>query len=285
MGKIIDQAFMQLVQTLTLQINLSLKNGNLGNKRSSAKGSSVEFSDYREYIPGDDFRRIDWNAIARFEKVFIKLFMEEQESPVTLFLDRSTSMDFKGKKEAAIKVTATFAYAALADYDTVSIALFNEKTQNFLSGLRGGAAFNRVIDMLETTEFSGESNLYDVVYNWQTRFKKGITVITSDFMYDSRFEEVMKLLSFHKQRVVICHVLSKEELQPIIDENMRLVDSENHEYMDIQAGAEAVKIYQEALLRYMNGIKKVCKKYGADYLLIDSSKPIENFIKHVHGIR
>ena len=89
MDKIIDQKFLELLKTLTLRIRLSLKGGNLGSKRSKAIGSSVEFSDYREYNPGDDFRRIDWNAYARFEKVFIKLFMQEQESPVTVFIDKS----------------------------------------------------------------------------------------------------------------------------------------------------------------------------------------------------
>ncbi len=100
-------------------------------------------------MPGDDFRRIDWNALARFEKVFIKLFMEEQESPVTVFFDESLSMRMNNKKEVGVKVSAAFAYLALAEYDTTSLIKFSDGIDAMLSGLRGKSAFNQLVTVLE----------------------------------------------------------------------------------------------------------------------------------------
>jgi uncharacterized protein (DUF58 family) len=284
MGQIIDQHFIELLKTLTLRISLSLKGGNLGNKRSKSIGSSVEFSDYREYMPGDDYRRIDWNAYARFEKVFIKLFMQEQESPVTLFMDKSASMNEYNKRETAIKIIGTFSYIALADYDTVSIVMFDEMIRKSLVNLRGTTSFNRVISELENLPFEGESNLYETVYQWQPKLKKGISIIVSDLMFDHEIEKVIRLLAFNKQRVVLCHVLSENELNPVFEENARIIDAETKEHMDISTGIDAINLYKKTLNEYINTIKMHCSKYGVDYILVHTEQPIEAFIKHIQSI-
>lgn len=284
MGKIIDQHFQELLKTLTVRIRLSLKSGNLGSKRSKAIGSSVEFSDYREYLPGDDFRRIDWNAYARFERVFIKLFMQEQESPVTIFMDKSDSMKEHNKRETAIKVTGTFSYVALADYDTVSLVMFEDGIKETLVNLRGSSSFNRVITGLEEASFNGMSNLYESIYRWQPKLKKGISILVSDLMYDHQIEKVIRLLAFNKQRVIVCHVLSKEELSPVFDENVRIIDSETKDYMDINTGIEAINLYKKKLDTYLKEIKSICTKYGVDYMLVNTDQPIEGFMKHIQSI-
>jgi len=281
MGNIIDQHFLELLQTMTLRIQLSLKNGNLGNKRSRSTGSSVEFSDYKEYLPGDDFRRIDWNAYGRFEKVFVKLFMQEQESPVTVFLDISKSMSFEDKKETAIKIAATFSYVALSDYDTVSVALFNEGVTQSLINLRGSISFNRVMNLLETSQFKGTSNLLESIQQWEPRLKKGISIIVSDLMFDHELDKVIRLLSFKKQRVIVCHVLSETELNPLFDENMQLIDIETQATLDIDTGIEAINLYKHKLEEYMHDLQTTCKKYKTDYVFVNTSIPIEQFIKQI----
>lgn len=284
MGTIIDQGFLELLKTMTLNIQLSLKSGNLGNKRSKSTGSSVEFSDYRDYMPGDDFRRIDWNAYGRFEKVFIKLFMQEQEAPITVFIDKSASMGTIEKMEAAIKIAATFCYIALTDYDTISITEFNHELQKNLTQLRGKASFNQVIKFLEQMEFEGNSSLYEAVKKWEPRFKKGMTILISDLMYDHQFEKVIRLLSFKKQRVILCHVLNEEELNPVFNENVRIIDLETNEGLDIDTGVEAINLYKQALAQYMIDIRSLCKKYQVDYVFVEANKSIEHFMKQIHGI-
>lgn len=279
MGQIIDSQFLGLLETLTLKIRLALKNSQMGSRRSTAKGSSVEFSDYREYMPGDDFRRIDWNALARFEKVFIKLFMEEQESPVTVFVDYSDSMGMYDKKATSVKVAATFAYLALAEYDTTSMVLFDEEIKSQMAGLRGKSAFNQLINMLETAPTSGTTDLYRTISGWQSKFRKGVTVIVSDLLYDHRLEEVMALLAFKKQKVILCHILGAQELKPMVDENVRLTDLETDQFMNLDAGVAVTEIYQRALASYMKEIQGLCAKYRAEHIVVDTSQPIENFIR------
>lgn len=285
MPKIIDAQYLALLETLTLKIRLALKNSQMGQRRSSAKGSSVEFSDYREYMPGDDFRRIDWNALARFEKVFIKLFMEEQESPVSIFVDHSDSMGMYGKRETAAKVASAFAYLALSEYDTTSMVLFDSGIKGQLAGLRGKNSFNRIIDVLESAETSGQTDLYRTISGWQNKFRKGVTVLVSDFLYDHRLEEVMALLAFKKQKIILCHVLGTEELKPVIDENVRLTDSETDRYMNLDAGVAVVNIYERALESYMKEINGLCTKYGAEHIIVDTSQPIENFIRELNRMK
>jgi len=285
MEKILDSHYLELLKTLTINIQLSLKSGNLGNKRSKSTGSSVEFSDYRTYMPGDDYRRIDWNAYARFEKVFIKLFMQEQECPVTVFLDKSASMSMKNKKETAIKVAAAFVYVALADYDTVSLISFDDREGRSNEKIRGIQGFSRMMQLFESMEFGGNSDLYQVLYRYQPKLKKGITVVVSDLMYDHQIEKVLRLLQFNKQKVIICHVLSDEEINPVFGENVRIIDSETEDYLDIDTGVEAINRYKKMLKNYLNEIKSSCQKSGVDYILVPTDQPIENFIKHLQSIR
>lgn len=284
MGAIIDQSFLEMLKTMSLRIQLTLKNGNLGNKRSRSTGSSVEFSDYKEYLPGDDFRRIDWNAYGRFEKVYVKLFMQEQESPVSIFLDSSASMDYDKKREIAVKVAATFSYVSLADYDTVSMALFNSKIIDHVLNLRGGNNFNRILRMLEESEFSGRTDLLQTIQSFQPQLKKGITVMISDLMFGHELEKVLRLLSFKKQRVILCHILSEAEINPIFEENMQLIDMESNDKLDIDTGIEAINLYKNKFTQYINDIQSTCKKYKAEYLLINANEPIEQFMKQVHGL-
>jgi uncharacterized protein (DUF58 family) len=281
---VVDQQFLELLKTMTLRIQISLKNGNLGNKRSRSTGSSVEFSDYKEYMPGDDFRRIDWNAYGRFEKVFVKLFMQEQESPVTVFMDISASMHYEEKRDAAIKVAATFAYVALSDYDTVSVALFNKSIVQSCVNLRGNSSFNRIIGLLEDSRFEGTSNLIDSIKFWEPRLKKGITVVISDLMYDHELEKVIRRLSFKKQRVVVCHILSETELNPFFEENMQLIDMENKETLNIDTGIEAINLYKQKLETYMKDIHSICKKYKTEYVFVNANVPIEQFLKQLQSI-
>ncbi len=103
-------------------------------------------------------------------------------------------------------------------------------------------------------------------------------------MYDHRIEKVIRLLQYNRQRVVVCHVLSEEELSPVFDENVRIIDSETKEHMDVDTGVEAINLYKRTLADYLNEIKGNCSKYGVDYMLIHTGQPIESFIKHVQSI-
>ena len=203
---------------------------------------------------------------------------------MTVFQDTSESMNAFNTRETAIKAAATFTYSALADYDTVSTVLFKDGIGKFSHNLRGTKSFNRLVADLEDYSFGGESDLFKAVYPWQNKLRKGITVIISDLMFDHQIEKVIRLLAYKKQRVVLCHVLAEEEINPTFDENVMLVDSESGETMDIDTGYEAVNLYKQKLQDYVNEIKGVCSRYKVDYMLINTKDPFEGFIKHIQSI-
>jgi uncharacterized protein (DUF58 family) len=220
MNQLFDNNFLDKIQQLTLNAKFTIDGTFAGNRKSRSKGSSVEFSDYREYVPGDDFRRIDWNAYGRFEKLFIKLFMEEREAPVTIFLDVSKSMDWgePNKSIASRRLAAALSYISLSNFDRVSVVCFDELIKENCKNVRGKIAFYRITNLLENVQYTGNSNIQKTVESYPVQWGRGITVIISDFFSQGSFSQVLKHLKYNKQVIYICHILSPQEIQPDISE-------------------------------------------------------------------
>ncbi len=281
MAKVIDSQYIKLLQSVSLNLSANAKNNRLGKRRSLSKGTSVEFSDYREYIAGDDYRRIDWNALARFEKLFVKLYVEEQESPLTILFDASNSMGTQDKRVAAIKTAALFAYTSLREYDSVNVAIFNDAVIREIRNLHSAKSFYHFSEALETLNFDGKSNLYGALRSLYRTRKKGYTIIVSDLLYDSKLDEVFDMLAFKKQHTIVCHILSDDDINPHYDKHVRLKDIETREEIDVDINDRVMDIYQKNFKDYIDGIKNTCLKHAVDYFLINSSDDIENFIYHL----
>lgn len=279
MASVITPEFMAMIARVQLQTSIRLKNNPTGGRRSQSKGSSVEFSDYRIYSPGDDFRRIDWNALARFEKVFIKCFMEEQEIPVTIFLDKSLSMEETSKQTVSLQAVATFAYQALNAYDTVSCVGFSDRIVSERRNIRGGTGFYPLIQGLEQSSYEGNTDLYTTIKQWENRFRTGLTVIISDLLYDHQLDNVLSLLRFKKQSVIVCHTLSMDEISPSLNENTRFKDKETQSTLSVNAREDALAIYEEKLQDYLATIGKICEKHRANYFLVNTGEGIQPFIE------
>ena len=128
-AQILDGAFLDALDTLDLNVR-QMKSGNYsGARRSRAYGASPEFADYRDYVPGDDLRRIDWNAAGRFDKYLIKRFMDEKQGRNCIYLDTSASMGFTEEKRfAALRLTAALGYLSVSNMDSVSFRLLSGKS-------------------------------------------------------------------------------------------------------------------------------------------------------------
>lgn len=276
---VLDQTFVDLLKSTYINFDLMVKDGQIGSKKSKSKGSSVEFSDYRQYTHGDDFRRIDWNAYARFEKLFIKLFLEEREASIHLFMDVSQSMAFYQKDMAAMKVAAAYIYFALAGYDKVSIYPVGGHENMSLRNIKGSSAFHRAVSLMEGFSYGGQARLYDRVR--YSTISKGMTVIISDFLNDEDLDQILKYLHFKKQKVVLAHVLSKEELEPEFEEHVRLIDSENNQHMELMMESDMIRIYKKALSDHMDKIQKAAQKYQCDYIMYHSNIRFEKFLKEM----
>lgn len=280
MSKLFDSKFLQKLERISLHANLALDGSMSGNRKSRSRGSSVEFSDYREYASGDDFRRIDWNAYGRFEKLFIKLFMEEREAPVTIFVDVSKSMNWgePNKSIASRKLAAALAYMSLSNFDRVSMVCIDDGIRAECRDIRGKNFFYKITDMLEKVQFTGQSDIKKAVEAYQMKANRGISVLISDFFSEGSFDELMKYLRYKKQEVYICNILSPQELKPDINESVRLIDSETNKFIDITMTPSLLNSYEKTLNSFLAEMEQTGYKWGANFFKFSSLMSVEKMI-------
>lgn len=282
-SQIFDSDFLRKLEKLVLSSRITIADGASGNRKSRAKGSSVEFSDYREYSIGDDFKRIDWNAYGRFEKLFIKLFMEEREAPVHIFLDTSKSMDWgePNKSIASRRLAAALSYISLSNYDRVSLVFLSDTIEVYKKALRGRNSFGEVLNLMEELKYNGQTDIYNTITKFDFKTGRGISIVISDFFTKGNIKDLISYLKFRKQEVYICHVLSPQEINPDVSLSLRLVDSETGEFKDVTASPSLVKAYTRVLERFLKETEEFCNNYGAHYILSETSLPVEQMIKMV----
>ncbi len=285
MSSLFDNEFMEKIRQISLHIQFEMDGTSAGNRKSRSKGSSVEFSDYREYSHGDDFRRVDWNAYGRFEKLFVKLYMEEREAPVNIFLDVSRSMDWgkPNKNIVSRRLAAALGYVCLSNFDRVSMYCADDTVQSMSGNVRGKNFFYKLTSLLESVQYTGKSNIQRAVENSWMGNTRGITVLISDFFTRGSFDELIKYLMYRKQRVYACHILSPQEIEPDIREPVRLIDSETKEMIDITATPMLLNSYRRAVNSFRDGLGQVCFRWGADYFSFSSAQLLEEMIKEVAG--
>ncbi len=282
-SQLFDSDFLKKLEQLVISTKITLADGASGNRKSRAKGSSVEFSDYREYSIGDDFKRIDWNAYGRFEKLFIKLFMEEREAPIHIFLDNSKSMDWgePNKSIASRRLAAALSYISLCSYDRVSLVCMNDVVDKFKSDLRGKNSFSQILNLMDSLEYKGTTDIFNTVSKYNLKSGKGISIVISDFFTKGNLLDMINYLQFKKQEVYICHILAPQEVEPEIGMSLRLIDIESGEFRDVTSSPALVKTYKKVYKRFITNIEDTCKGRGVNYMFMESSLPPEKMVRMV----
>jgi uncharacterized protein (DUF58 family) len=279
--KSFDPDFLKKLERLTLYGSKLVQGGTGGNRRSKAKGSAIEFSDFREYTLGDDYRSIDWNAYARFERLFIKLYMEEREANITIFLDSSASMD-QGEPNKGIlarQLAAMFAYIALANYDRVGIAAINDGVMGELPYFSGKPGFSRALGFLDELDFRGNTSLKQAIEAYSPlRGKRGISILISDFLSKDGYREALQYLKFQQQDVAAVHILSPQELDPPFTGALRLIDVETGQPVEVEATPHTLSLYKKALHAYLEELQAVCKNMEISYLLAGSDVSLDKLV-------
>lgn len=276
-----DSEFLKKLDRLALSSRMVVKGGTGGNRKSRHKGSSVEFSDFREYVHGDDFRRIDWNAYGRFERLFIKLFMEEQETLVTIFLDCSKSMDFgqPHKGNLAKQLAAVFAYLALANFDRVSLVSLNQRVQSQLPGFSGKQGFWKALKFIEDLPYQGKTSLNRAIQSYPALgFGGGISIILTDLFSADGYREALKYLQYHKQEVTLIHILSPEELDPPWSGSIRLLDSEGEKPCELTLTPQVIKRYKQVVERFIRENREFCHNRGIHYVPVSSDVSLDKVV-------
>ena len=276
---IFEPEFLKRLERLSINMEKLTAAGSGGLRKSRAKGNSVEFSHFREYAYGDDLRRVDWNAYGRFEKLFVKLFMEERETMVNIFLDCSKSMDFGTPKKSVmgIQLAAVIAFLALNNMDRLCINLLNNDTVISSNVLGGRGQFDRCAAFLDKIRFEGTTNM-DKAIKMKKFGGRGLSLVISDFFTQGSLEDLMKYLMFYKQDIVLLHVLSPQEINPELQGQIRLKDSETGEMVDVDLTASIYDKYRQTLNNFISSLKEIAKKYGGTYVTISSGDSLEKVL-------
>ena len=269
----LTDSFLSRLDTLSLAMRGRAQGGAGGSRRSRQTGSSAEFSDYREYVPGDDIRRLDWNAYARFDKLFLKLFMEEQESLVTVLLDASASM--AAKWASARCAAEAVGYLALTGGDRLNIQVLKNGRALRSPQLSGRAAFPRLTGFLDTCAPDGNEGTLTEAVKHTEGLKKGLCFLITDGYTEDALKEALDYLRYLKQETAVIQVLSGEELRPDYAGAVRLTDSESGEKLDLLADRAALDAYRDALTDFLKSVRENCASREAPYMLLDSEKSFE----------
>jgi uncharacterized protein (DUF58 family) len=257
-----------------------------GERRSRARGHSVEFADYRSYVPGDDFRYLDWNLYGRLDRLFLKLYEEERELPVSILLDASESMTFgdPSKFDTARRVAAAIAYVALCGFDRVSIRLFPDRpaetaTRGALRSVRGKRSALQLFRDLGRLTAGGRASFNDALRRCaiETRHA-GLALVLSDFLDPAGYEPGLSALVGRGFQVSAVQVLAPDELAPGAYGDLRLVDSETGATREVTFGRYRLKAYQQSVASFCARLRGHCQARGIHFFRTPSDASLEHLL-------
>lgn len=281
----LNDAFFSRLETCALHLRADLSGFFGGKHLVKTYGQTVEFADYREYMLGDDIRRIDWNLYSRFEKFFLKLFTDERQMHTQIFLDCSASMGKVDPKKSAyaIATAAALGFLSVHNTDKVSFKLMREgRAEDPYGVLVGKKAFFRAISSLEETEFDGETDIAEAVSSCECGTRDGLSVIISDFFTDN-WKKAVDYLCYKGRQVLLIQVLTPEELDPSYSGNINLVDAEAPDLFDdrnmrLKINSGMLSAYDEALRDFIADISSFCSSRNTGFITVNSKDPIERVL-------
>jgi len=285
-----DTAFLRKLEQLHLLSRKIFKGRMKGERRSKKRGQSVEFADYRNYVIGDDLRYLDWNLFGRLERLFLKMYEEEEELRVTIFLDNSESMSFgkPAKIDTAKRIAAALGYIALCSFDTVLLlplarngsgtpALGHSNTVSRpVHGKRMALQFFQSIAELPC---EGKTTLNESLREQARNARRaGVSIVVSDFLSPDGYEDGLKQLLARHNDIFAFHVLAPEELNPEFLGDWRVVDSETGGTIEVSVSRGQMKKYQQTVNNFCQRLKEHCTQRGISYLFTSTSEPFEDLM-------
>ena len=253
-------------------------------RRAKKLGSGLEFADYRGYVAGDDFRYLDWKTYLRLGKLLLRLYEEEEDLPVYIFIDCSQSMDYgsPSKLDYARSVAAALCYIGLANLDRVTAIAYANGIESELSPQRGKGQIFRVFQFLSELEPSGETNAKEAFHAFCARNRRrGLAVVISDFFDTNGFENGLNMLRYYRHDVFVIQVASREDVEPGLSGQLQLVDSESRISRDIMVTPGLTDAYKVEMARFSDELQHHCIKYQLGYVRTVTDFPFEELILQV----
>jgi uncharacterized protein (DUF58 family) len=278
---LLDPKFLARLEQLELVSRKIFLGRMKGERRSKRKGQSVEFADYRNYVIGDDLRHLDWNLFARLDRLFIRLFMEEEDLHVYILIDNSLSMDFgtPTKLHYAKQIAAALGFVGLVNADRVVVEAFNDRLTQSMPAARGRRSVWRLMEFLQKLEPAGPSDLKKALRTFSLKCSgKGIVILLSDFMDKGGYEEALRYLIARQLDIYVVHVLSQEEIEPDMVGDLRLTDVEDDDVAEITVTGPLLRRYKQNLAAFRGALQEFCTRRGVAYLFTSNQVPFERLV-------
>ena len=276
-----DSKFLSQLERLAILSRQMAAGQMQGERRSTKRGQSVEFADFRPYTLGDDFRRIDWNAYARLEKFFIKLFVEEEDFTVHLLIDSSASMNWglPNKHHYAVKTAAALGYIALVGLDRLTVtSICNQSKGGNLPPKRGKKQVHNLLSFLQNLQPDGTGRLYPSLANYRGSSPKPGPLILLTDLFDPEWKMALKILAAGRYEITLLHLLSPEEIDPKFAGDLKLLDAETNAEIEITADFDLVQRYKNNLIRWREEVARYCSNRGIQYIPLSTALPFETLL-------
>lgn len=255
-----------------------------GERRSKKRGISVEFADYRHYTHGDDLRFVDWNIYARLDKLFLKVFLEEEDLSLVVAVDASASMDWgnPNKFDFARRLAMALGYIGLVNHNRVSLFAFSAGSVRPLPNLRGRRRTREMGQWLVDLEAGGGSGFEDAMRSIALgRQGKGVMVVVSDFLLKEGYEKGLRYLAGGGYDTFCLQVLSPEEVDPGkhgLAGDLRLTDLEDEAVAEVTVSAALLRRYRSNLDAWCGRLRDYCVRRGIMHITVDSATDFDRLL-------
>jgi len=290
--RLFDEKFLQQLERTSILCRRAVSGVTQGERRSRKLGQSVEFTDYRPYVAGDDFRRIDWYAFARMARYFLKLFLEEEDLTVHFILDASRSMRWgsPSKLSYAARAAGALGYIALANLDRITMTAVNgqngHNAGNYFPPHRGKRQAHALFSFLLNLSENGNGETSHPVQTDPARQLRayastaspaGMLVLISDLM-DDGWLDGLRAFTDRRFEISVIHILAPDEVNPSLSGEFHLIDSEGAPPVELTADYETLERYRQNLQTWQDGLKRFCAARQINYIPVQTSFPLEELL-------
>ncbi len=279
---LLDASFLRKLEKLELVARKVYAGQLHGERRTNKRGQSVEFADFREYAPGDDLRYVDWKAFGRLDKLFLKLFRDEQDLSIHFLIDTSSSMRFGApitKVSYAVKVAAALGYIGLNEFDRITVTTFTDTLGHRLPPLRGRTSVPTFFRFLEQlSDADGKSSFSAALRRYAEReTSPGLAVVCSDF-FDPDVKLGLHALLARRYQVVMVQILDPEEVTPSFVGDVRLVDAETGDDLQLSVSPYTLGEYQRRYDTFVDDLSQMAQRQNMEYIRVTTEMPFEDVV-------
>lgn len=281
MQQLIDSGFLERWANLRFASRRRQAGRFSGSHASPRAGMSVEFADYREYVPGDDFRYVDWNLYGRLDRLLVKTFVQEVDVPVYFLLDASGSMGLGAPQKAhyGAQLVLALSYLALRSLDRVGVFPFSDRALESAPPRQGMSQFSSILRLLSSVDPSGRTSIAAGVAGFlsQTR-ESGLVVLVSDFLSTDDLRDPLARLRHRGDEAIAIQVLDPEDIDPEIAGPVHFVDVETSERVHLAVGSATLDAYRKGFDAFQASLRSAFLQHGVPLFVAPTNRPLETLI-------